>query len=114
MSHSTLFDIFFFVWALLGVGGYVYFKKLKDPGKKRERLRIFILFSGALFLLFVGLQTQDPMLVALLAVPVGFISYLNIRLNVVCDQCSAVIYILQPMLYKTRFCPKCGAELKKG
>ncbi len=100
---------FFFIWAILGLGSFLFFAKSKDVSlKKRVFPRIAI---GAGVLLWLVIAASAPWQVLLFFTPfLGAVTWLNIRMTRFCDACGTIL-INHQWWSQMKFCPYCGAKL---
>jgi rRNA maturation endonuclease Nob1 len=82
----------------------------KNVPRKKRLLPVFIIGTGAAFVLFVFLMTGDLHVLAFVLPAAVLISILNLRMIRVCSGCGRTI---QSGMWFTRaeFCSKCGAKL---
>lgn len=101
----------FAVWAVLCIGGMMFFAFEKDVSRKRLYYPRYILFTGAAFILFVGLTTNWTS--ALFFFPfIALTMWLNIRVTRFCDGCGRAA-INRSWWTTMEFCPHCGRKLPK-
>lgn len=83
----------------------------KNVPRKKRLLPVFIIGTGAAFVLFVFLMTGDLHVLAFVLPAVVLISLLNLRMIKVCSSCGRTI---QSGIWftKAEYCSKCGAKLE--
>jgi hypothetical protein len=106
LDQSSIPVVFFVVWALLGIGGYLVFERnYVSLAWKRRAWPAYVLLMGVIFLTFgYALKRHD---IAFGAVAVLFIAWLNIKRVRFCPQCGS----LNRLRGSVRFCRKCGTSL---
>jgi hypothetical protein len=108
--HPEITPWFFGTWIVLGILGMwsSYFDK--NVTRKKRLLPIFIIGSGALFVIFVFLISGDLRVLAFTLPAVALICVLNLRMIRVCSACGRTIQ--SGMWFtKAEYCSKCGARL---
>jgi hypothetical protein len=108
MMADQVFPIFFGVWILLGVAGFRLFYVGRDVAFKRKYFPWYVGLAAVLFLGF-GIATGLPLFgIAVMALFVALISYMNLRATRFCDACGCTV--VQPMPFsRAEFCSRCGA-----
>jgi len=109
--HPEIGPWFFATWIVLGIAGawFVYFDR--NVARKKRLLPVFIVGSGALFVIFAFLMSGSMRILAFMVPAVVLISFLNLRMIRVCSACGRTI---QSGMWFTRaeYCSKCGARLE--
>lgn len=109
VAPGAVFPVFFFVWAALAVGGFLFFTLNKDVARKRRLFPRLVIGAGVLFALVIAFMAPWP--AALLFIPfIGVISWLNIRMTRFCGGCGKIL-INHQWWSRMNFCPYCGAKL---
>jgi hypothetical protein len=107
---STVFAVFFGVWILLGVSGFLLFYAGRDAAFKRQ---FFPLYLGVAAVVFIGFTAGmgAPLSVLAIMIPfVAFVMLLNYRGTRFCDSCGRTL-IDRAVFSRPKFCPQCGAAL---
>ena len=104
-----------FILLFLGVGlaGMGYFHLSKNAKMKRRLFPWFMVFLGALFLLWAGLAgwpTRDWKSFLFILAGIAIVTIINIRLFTFCNSCGATLTGATPFT-KARYCAKCGKPL---
>jgi len=105
---SDIFPLFFVIWAILGIGGAIFFYGNRDAALKRKIFPYFLLLIGIAFVGFTFyMQGQVPifMIVAVVAVLI-----LNFRMTRFCDACGQMV-VSRALFVTPKYCQKCGAKL---
>ena len=105
------FPVFFIVWIALTIGSGLFFWLNRNAELKRKVLPPLLLVAGALFIGFIWVSGA-PVNLLYIAIPlVALITILNIRGIKFCDACGSTLHSQNPFS-PSKFCSKCGAELK--
>jgi hypothetical protein len=103
--------VFFVVWGLLAIVGFLLFYVNPDAAFKKKYFRWFSALTGALFFLFILWTGFLPYHVFLIIVPVlVLIHLLNVRNTQFCGACGRTSYTSH-WFTKAQFCSRCGAKL---
>jgi fatty acid desaturase len=108
-NAQHVFPVFFVIWALLGVGGALFFYGNRDASLKRKLWPCFIVLVGLLFLGFTWSLLGSIPLPFVVLIPV--IMFINIRMTRFCDSCGRTV-VSRNLFAPAKFCQGCGAELK--
>ena len=108
-TPDKIFPVFFAVWIAVGLGQFFFFRFNKDIPLKKRLFPRFAVGAGILFGLFILIMVPWP--AALIPMPIiAAITWINIRMNRVCDACGKIL--INPQWWsKMTFCPYCGAKL---
>jgi hypothetical protein len=123
MSEDRLFAIFAMAWFTIGLGSWLFFRKLSVADRRKWHPRLSI-SAGILFVVFVlgmafltDTQWRTPGLAisffALLVASVSLIAWLNIRFTKFCDSCGAML-VNTNWFQKFEFCQKCGTRFNQA
>jgi hypothetical protein len=86
--HPEIWPLFIATWVVLGTAGsWLTFIDKNAPRKKRL-LPVFIIGTGATFVVFVFLITRDLRVLAFVLPAAVLISLLNLRMTKVCSSCE--------------------------
>lgn len=100
------------IWIAMGATSLVFFHFNRDAKLKRKVFPWFISGIGILFVGFIVLE-GFPAMALYVAVPgIIAVSLINVLVTKFCDRCGRTITNpdwFSPM----RYCPKCGADLRK-
>jgi len=109
--HPDVVPLFIATWIALGIASlwFLYFDK--NVVRKKRLLPIFIIGSGALFVIFVFSINGDLRVMAFVVPAVVLISFLNLRMIKVCSSCGRTINSGLCFL-RAEYCSKCGAKLE--
>jgi hypothetical protein len=109
--HPEIAPWFIATWIVLGIVGLWNMYLDRDVARKKRLLPVFIIGSGALFVMFVFLIRGNFRILAFMIPAVVLISLLNLRMIRVCSACGSTI---QSGMWFTRaeYCSKCGARLE--
>ncbi len=109
-ERFKVFTVFFPIFAVIAIGGVIFFYLNRNVNLKRKVLVPGFVISSLIFLGFIY-SMKLPNNVFWIAVPaVILISYLNIRVTKFCDSCGRTI-IGQNPFSPPNYCSKCGAPL---
>lgn len=108
--HPEMFLAFAATWVVLCLAGLWLFVLDKDIARKKRLLPVFVIGTGALFVIFALLITGEPRLLAFVAPVTALIVFLNLRMLKVCESCGLVLQTNVPF-YRARFCSGCGAKI---
>jgi hypothetical protein len=104
-------------WFTFGVAGMLVFNFSKNVAFKRTWFSRWMWTLAVSFWLLSAPLILQPVInlralafVALDALLIALIAYLNIRCTRFCDQCGATLFN-QNWFQAMNFCPKCGAKL---
>ena|SRR6266496_3773201 len=109
-AHPELAPWFFGTWVVLGLCSVWLFFLNRNVAQKKRLLPIFIIGIGILFAGFVFLMTGDLTVMVFVVPAVALISFLNLRLIKVCENCGRTVYN-NVWFSKMEYCSKCGAKL---
>jgi hypothetical protein len=101
--------VFFVFWALLGIGGAIFFYGNRDADLKRTLWPYFTVLVGISFLGFTWYTQGSVPLPFVVLIPV--IIFINIRMTRFCDSCGRTV-VSRNFFASAKFCQGCGAELK--
>jgi hypothetical protein len=109
--HPEITPWFIATWIVLGIVGLWSMYLDKDVARKKRLLPVFIIGSGALFVVFVFLISGSFGILAFMIPAVVLISFLNLRMIRICSACGRTIH---SGMWFTRpeYCSKCGASLE--
>jgi hypothetical protein len=109
--HPEIAPWFIATWIVLGIAGMWNAYLDKNIARKKRLLPVFIIGSGALFVIFTFLMIGNLRVLALTVPAVVLISFLNLRMIKVCPTCGRTIH---SGMWFTRaaYCPKCGGRLE--
>ena len=110
--RDQIFPIFFGVWVVLGIAGFLLFYVSKNVAFKRRYFAWFTALAGFLFLAFAAAMGAPVFMLAFMTPLVALITYLNIRGTQFCGACGRTL-IQQMPFSRARFCSKCGAALSE-
>ncbi|WP_334078830.1 hypothetical protein [Microbulbifer sp. M83] len=111
MNADEMFPVFFGIWGVLGLIGFVMFFLGKDAQLKRKLWKPFVIATGALFIGFVCFMGFGGETLYIMVPATVLITFLNIRSTKFCDACGKTI-INQNFLVEPEFCSKCGEKLQ--
>jgi hypothetical protein len=107
-NPNDISPVFFVFWALLGIGGAIFFYGNRDAGLKRKLWPYFIAVVGLSFLSFTWyLQGAVPLPFVVL---IPAIMFINIKMTRFCDSCGRTV-VSRNLFAPAKFCQGCGAEL---
>lgn len=107
--HPEIVPVFIATWIILGIAG-VWFLIDRNVPRKKRLLPVFIIGTGAAFVIFVFLITGDVHVLAFVLPAAVLISILNLHMIKICSGCGRTI---QSGIWfaKAEYCSKCGAKL---
>ena len=109
--HPEIMPLFIATWVVLGIAGIWLMFIDKNVPRKKQLLPVFIIGTGAAFVVFVFLITGDLHILAFVLPAAVLISFLNLRMIKVCSSCGRTIQ--SGMWFtKSEYCSKCGAKLE--
>jgi hypothetical protein len=108
--HPEIGVLFIGTWVVLGILSlwFLYFDR--NVARKKRLLPVFIVGSGALFVIFVFLLSGDLRTLVLAVPAVVLICFLNLRMMKVCSACGRTVQS-GVWFTKAEYCSKCGAKL---
>ncbi len=109
---GNVFPIFFGVWILLAIVGFLLFYLNRNVAFKRRYLPWFLGLTGVLFIGFMLASGTPKFLVLIIAPVAALIMYMNVKGIQFCDACGRTL-IEQMSFSRPEFCSKCGASLRK-
>jgi hypothetical protein len=108
--HPEIAPLFIATWLILGITGMWLMFIDKNVPRKKRLLPVFIVGSGAAFVIFVFLITADLRVLAFILPATALLSVLNLRMIRICSSCGRTIQ--SGMWFtKAEYCSKCGARL---
>jgi hypothetical protein len=109
-SHPEIVPWFFGTWIVLGLLSFWFMYLDRNVARKKRLLPIFIIGSGALFVIFVFLISGSLAALAFTFPAAVLICILNLRMIKVCTSCGRTIHS-GLWFAKAEYCSKCGARL---
>ena len=109
--RPEIVPFFFGTWVILGLLGIWFMFIDRNVTRKKRLLPVFIIGTGAAFVLFVFLITGDLHVLAFVLPAAVLISFLNLRMIKVCSSCGRTIQS-GVWFTKAEYCSKCGAKLE--
>jgi hypothetical protein len=109
--HPEIAPLFIVTWVVLGIAGIWFMFIDKNVPRKKRLLPIFIIGTGAAFVIFTFLLTGDLHVLAIVLPAAVLISFLNLRMIKICSNCGRTV---QSGIWftKAEYCSKCGAKLE--
>jgi hypothetical protein len=105
---DAIFPVFFVVWALLGIGGAIFFYGGENPGLKRKLYPYYIVLISIVFVGFTWyIEGHVPPFLAVMVVAIAFI---NLRATRFCNSCGRMA-ISRNLFTAPKYCQGCGARL---
>jgi hypothetical protein len=103
---------FVVTWVIMAVFSFAFFQFNRNAALKKRVFPIAVGVTSVLFMAFIAWMTklQSPLVFVMLGAVV-LIAVINIRTTKFCESCGRTL-IKQPLFSKTKYCPKCGAEMK--
>jgi hypothetical protein len=83
-----------------------------SAAKKREKALPRAVAGAVIFLICALIQSRGDWRVLWVVLPISLVVWLNIRNTYYCEKCNSASYNhgwIRPL----RFCPRCGAELRR-
>lgn len=112
MQDDLRWGIFGGTWICLGIAMKWIYSQSKDVARKRVAHRYFTWGIPPLFCFFVWFTTQQIQPLLIVAPFCILFMWLGLRYPpLFCDTCGATSH--PKPLAKTKFCPMCGAAIKK-
>ena len=109
--HPEIAPWFIGTWIVLAILGLWNTYLDRNIARKKRLLPVFIISSGAVFVIFVFLIMGDVKILAFMVPAVVLISLLNLRMIKVCPNCGRTIH--SGMWFtRAEFCSKCGGRLE--
>jgi len=109
--HPEITPWFFATWIVLGIVGLWSMYLDKDVARRKRLLPVFIISSGALFIVFVFLISGSLGILAFMIPGVVLITWLNLHMIRICSACGRTIH--SGMWFtRAEYCSKCGARLE--
>ena len=111
MDPQALFFVFIAVWAVLGIGGAMFFTRSRDAALKRRLYPVFLIGAALVFAGFVIAVTKGAGIGPVLMIPILIVIVaLNLRQTKFCDACGRTVRGSSPTALP-KFCLHCGAPL---
>jgi hypothetical protein len=105
---SDIFPVFFVIWALLGIGGALFFYSGQNAGLKRKLHPFYIVLISVVFVGFTWYMSgQLPLFLVIMVVVIAVI---NIRITRFCNSCGRMV-ISRILSQAPKYCQGCGASL---
>jgi hypothetical protein len=108
--HPEIVPLFIATWIVLGITGVWFMFIDRNVPRKKRLLPIFIIGTGAAFVLFVFLITGDVNALVFALPAVVLICARNLHMIKICSSCGRTIQS-GVWFTKAEYCSKCGARL---